>query len=181
MKAYGILVAVLIAMAGGASAADFSDLQTFKVSDVKASTGGVVERYGGPGGNQGVHQYPGLYQSTEMKIVEFESKGYVSPTEAYDAMDLALGQLQRARYTLVEKYFSTSRAGYTLRFRAPALGSLREYTSEAFDSRKECEQAAEASTMMLMSQRMVILERRTQLSSFSFNYSYFIAYFNPYF
>lgn len=37
MKASGILMAVLMTMAGGASAADFSALQTFKSSDVKAS------------------------------------------------------------------------------------------------------------------------------------------------
>ena len=37
MKASGMLMAVLMAMAGGGSAADFSDLQTFKASDVKAS------------------------------------------------------------------------------------------------------------------------------------------------
>lgn len=37
MKASGILVAVLMTMAGGASAADFSDLRTFRISEVKAS------------------------------------------------------------------------------------------------------------------------------------------------
>jgi hypothetical protein len=49
MKANGILVAVLMTIAGGASATDFSDLQTFRVSEVKAADIKGVQTFSLPG------------------------------------------------------------------------------------------------------------------------------------